>query len=252
MHAIPPSFDLTGRTALVTGSSRGIGKAIAAILGQAGARVFLHGSRESAPLDTTVTGFRAAGLDVAKCVGDIADSAANARLASETGPIDILVLNASLQFKTKWSAISSEQFQEQVATNLRSTLELVQAYAPAMLAKHWGRILTIGSVNQRKQHPDMLVYAATKSAAVNFCQNLARQFAPSGVTVNNLAPGVIDTDRNREALADPAYREKVRAAIPAGYFGEPADCAGLALLLCSEAGRYITGQDIYVDGGMTL
>ena len=98
----------------------------------------------------------------------------------------------------------------------------------------------------------MVVYAASKAAQTHMMLNLARQLAPDGVTLNNLAPGVICTDRNVEALADGAYAEKVRSAIPAGIFGQPSDCAGAALLLCSEAGRYITGQNLFVDGGMSL
>jgi NAD(P)-dependent dehydrogenase (short-subunit alcohol dehydrogenase family) len=98
----------------------------------------------------------------------------------------------------------------------------------------------------------MLVYASLKAAQTSMVRNLARQFAPRGVTVNNLAPGVIATDRNTERLAAAAYREQVLARIPAGRIGDPDDCAGAALLLCSEAGRYITGQSLLVDGGMSL
>jgi NAD(P)-dependent dehydrogenase (short-subunit alcohol dehydrogenase family) len=98
----------------------------------------------------------------------------------------------------------------------------------------------------------MIVYAATKAAQANMVRNLARQFAASGVTVNNLAPGVFATVRNADALADPDYRSKVLAAIPAGIIAEPVDIAGAALLLCSDAGRYLTGADIPVDGGLGL
>jgi NAD(P)-dependent dehydrogenase (short-subunit alcohol dehydrogenase family) len=121
-----------------------------------------------------------------------------------------------------------------------------------MQGRRWGRILTIGSVQQVRPHPAMLVYSATKSALVNLVRNLAPQLAPDGITVNNLAPGAIVTGRNEQVLADETYRRQVLAKIPAGYIGEPGDCAGLAVLLCSEAGRYITGQDLFVDGGMGL
>jgi NAD(P)-dependent dehydrogenase (short-subunit alcohol dehydrogenase family) len=133
-----------------------------------------------------------------------------------------------------------------------ATLRLIQLCEPAMTARRWGRILTIGSVQQSRPHPDMAIYAASKSAQLNLVPNLARQLAPFGVTINNLAPGVISTDRNADALADAVYAAQVRAKIPAGRFGDPGDCTGAALLLCSEAGRYITGQDLYVDGGMAL
>jgi NAD(P)-dependent dehydrogenase (short-subunit alcohol dehydrogenase family) len=116
----------------------------------------------------------------------------------------------------------------------------------------WGRILTIGSVQQARPHPEMLVYSATKAALANLVRSLAPQLARDGVTINNLAPGAIATGRNAEVLADEAYLRKVLAKIPLGYVGESHDCAGLAVILCSEAGRYITGQNVFVDGGMSL
>ena len=121
-----------------------------------------------------------------------------------------------------------------------------------MQKQAWGRIITIGSVQQQKPHKDMLVYAATKSAQENMVRNLAKQLAPAGITVNNVAPGVIETPRNYEALADEEYKKQVMNGIPCGYAGLPTDCSGLVLFLCSEAGRYMTGEDIYIDGGMKL
>ena len=112
-----------------------------------------------------------------------------------------------------------------------------------------GRIITIGSVQEAKPHPDMLVYSASKAAQTNMVQSLALQLAEDGITVNNVAPGVICTDRNVEALSDPDYAKKVSDSIPAGFYGQPEDCAGMVSLLCSDAGRYITGQSIYIDGG---
>jgi glucose 1-dehydrogenase len=136
--------------------------------------------------------------------------------------------------------------------NFGSCLWLIQRFAPVMQGEKWGRILTIGSVQQVRPHPEMLVYSATKSALVNLVRSLASQLASQGVTINNLAPGAIATGRNEEVLANEDYRKQVLSKIPVGFVGEPQDCAGLALLLCSEAGRYITGQDFYVDGGMSL
>ncbi|MCX7006240.1 MAG: SDR family oxidoreductase, partial [Kiritimatiellaeota bacterium] len=112
--------------------------------------------------------------------------------------------------------------------------------------------LTIGSVQQARPHPDMIVYAASKAAQENMVRNLAKQLGPDGITVNNLAPGVILTDRNTEVLADETYAERVRQIIPLRSFGESTDCVGAALLFCSDAGRYITGVDLLVDGGMGL
>ena len=101
----------------------------------------------------------------------------------------------------------------------------------------WGRIVTIGSVQEAKPHPDMLVYAASKAAQTNMMQSLSLQLARDGITVNNVAPGVINTDRNREALSDAVYAKKVMDSIPVGFYGEPNDCAGIVSLLCSEEGR---------------
>ena len=115
-----------------------------------------------------------------------------------------------------------------------------------------GRIITIGSVQEAKPHPDMLVYSASKAAQTNMVRSLSLQLAPFGITVNNVAPGVIYTDRNIKALADPAYAEKVTNSIPVGYYGKPEDCTGIVRLLCSDAGRYITGQSIFVDGGKSV
>lgn len=136
--------------------------------------------------------------------------------------------------------------------NFKSSLELIQKYAPHMKEQGWGRILTIGSVQQYKPHKDMIVYAASKCAQMSMVKNLAMQLAPYGITVNNLAPGVIDTPRNTDALANIEYKEKVLAGIPCGYAGLPKDCVAGALLLCSEEGRYINGIDLVIDGGMHL
>src|SRR5690606_8212256 len=118
--------------------------------------------------------------------------------------------------------------------------------------RRWGRVLTIGSVQEFTPHPQMLVYAATKCAQTSMAVNLAKQVAPFGVTVHALAPGVIETHRNKGRLADDAYRKTVLGWIPLGFIAEPEDCVGPALLLCSDAGRYITGANYVVDGGMSL
>jgi len=121
-----------------------------------------------------------------------------------------------------------------------------------MKAKGWGRVITIGSVQEAKPHPDMLVYSATKAAQTNMVESLSLQLAKDGITVNNVAPGVIYTDRNVEALSDKEYAQKVKDSIPVGFYGKPEDCAGIVSLLCSDEGRYITGQSIFVDGGKSI
>lgn len=121
-----------------------------------------------------------------------------------------------------------------------------------MQEQRWGRILSIGSVQEAKPHKDMAVYAASKAAQTSLIRNLARQLAPHGITANNIAPGVILTARNTEVLSDEIYAAQVRAMIPTGDFGQADDIAALALLLCSDASGYLTGQSIYADGGLSL
>jgi len=247
---ISQRFDLHGRRALVTGSSRGIGRAIALALAQAGATVVVHGVHGETQHNATLDEVKKLSPDSFALAADLGDRAATARLGHEVGALDILVLNASVQSYQTVEDFTAEEMQRQYEVNVRSAFDLINAVAPGMRSRRWGRILGIGSVNQYKPSPRLAIYSTTKAALNNLLFNCARQYAADGVTVNNLAPGVICTDRNAEALKDDAYRQKVLGLIPAGYFGEPEDCAGLALLLCSDAGRYITGVDIPVAGGM--
>ena len=188
----------------------------------------------------------------AAVTGDLTDPCTAERLMAENGPLDALVLDASMQIRRPWQKISLEEYQKQMTCNFYSSLRLIQLAVPHMKAQKWGRIVTIGSVQERKPHPDMLVYSASKAAQTNMAQSLAQQLAADGITVNNVAPGVIFTDRNVEALSDPTYAAEVTASIPAGFYGEPRDCTGVVRLLLSDAARYITGQSIYVDGGKSL
>ena len=240
------------KTALVTGSSRGIGKAIAMRLAQDGYRVLIHcaGNIEKAEQVKNAIENQGGTAFVVPC--DLRNPEDVKKLAVQTGPVDILVLNASVQYKTPWQEISLDTCYEQLNCNFVSSLVLMQQYAAYMKAQNWGRIVTIGSVQEAKPHPDMLVYSASKAAQTNMVQSLASQLAPYGITVNNVAPGVITTDRNAEALSDPVYAKKVADSIPMGCYGQPEDLAGIVSLLCSHDGRYITGQSIYVDGGKCL
>lgn len=249
-------FDLKGRRALVTGSSRGIGAAIAVALAEAGADVVVHYAGNASDAEATAARITSLGVRAATVQADLAGDGAARRIHDEAvqqlGGIDILVLNASVQLRRHWLAFTREEVDLHIAVNYRSSFELLQLFAPAMIERKWGRILTIGSVQETRPHPEMLVYSSLKHAQTGLALGLAKPLASHGVTINNLAPGVILTDRNVDALNDPAYAEKVRAAIPAGRFGETTDCVGAALLLCSEAGAYITGQNLFVDGGLGL
>lgn len=241
-------FDLSGKRALVTGSTQGIGKAIAAALRAHGAGVCIHCSRDEKKAAAV-----AASLGCERwTVGDLDDPSCANRLLETVGPMDIVVANASVQIRKPWDAITTEEFDLQIRVNFQSTLSLMQTFIPPMQKNHWGRFLTIGSVQQYRPHSHMAVYAASKCAIQSLVQNIARQVAADGVTVNSLLPGVILTPRNDEALSDPVYAAAVLRSIPAGYAGDPADCAVAALLLCSPEGRYITGTALTVDGGMSL
>ena len=242
-------FDLTGKSALVTGSSQGIGKAIAALLAKQGAKVFVHASRsmeKAQKAASEMTGTTAC------VVGDLSKPEEVESLYKQTGDVDILVLNASAQIRNPWDCVTAEEMEMQLGVNVKANYRLIQLYQPKMKENKWGRIVTVGSVQQRVPHKDMPLYAASKCAVMSLVENLAKQFAPFGITVNNMSPGVIDTPRNAGALSDPEYNKKVMAGIPMGYAGLPEDCAPAVLLLCSDEGRYITGSNLDVDGGMKL
>lgn len=250
------SFKLNGKTALVTGSSQGIGKGIAIALAEYGADIVLHyrGNREEA--EEVAEEIKKSGAKTFIVQADISKDNGAEELIKAVEKLDlkpdILVLNASVQVPKVWLEVTAEDFDEQVNANFKSSLKLMQHFAPQMAERGWGRILTIGSVQQIKPHPSMIVYAATKSAVLNMVKNVAMQLADKGVTVNNLAPGVIGTARIDEDVPEAEERINKRLETPSGQIGEPQDCAAMAVLLCSEAGRFITGQNIFVDGGMSL
>ncbi len=241
-------FDLKGKKAVVTGATQGIGFAIAECLAGQGAKVFVNGA-------TSMEKCQAASDRIAGSVPvlvNLKDPDCAEKMYANTGDVDILVLNASVQYRKVWDAITPEEFDTQVQVNVKSSLALLQKYVPYMKEKQSGRIVTVGSVQQYKPHKDMAVYAASKAAQMSLVTNLAKQLAPFGITVNNMSPGVIATPRNKEALEDKEYAKKVLDGIPCGYAGKSEDCAGGVLLLCSEEGRYITGTDLIIDGGMHL
>ena len=233
---------------LVTGSTQGIGRAIAEGFVKRGDEVIVHCSSDitkSERICKEIGGYGAVIADLSK--PDEIKS-----LHQKTGDVDCLILNASVQYKEAWEYISEETFDEQMTVNVKSTLMLIQDYCPSMKEKGFGRIVTIGSVNQFRQHPELVLYSATKCAVASLVKNIAKQVAPFGVTVNNVAPGAIATPRNAAVYNDEEKRQAVEAVIPMGRFGTTDDCTGAVLMLCSEQGSYITGTDIIIDGGMSL
>ena len=241
-------FDLKGKTAIVTGSTQGIGFEIAKTLSMYGAKVFVCGAEN---------------LEKCKCASSKIPNSVPVTanllkieeidaLYDKTGDVDILVLNASIQYKRDWDEFSLEEYDNQMDCNVKSTYFMIKKYAEGMKKRGWGRIVTIGSTNQYNQHPKLSLYGVTKMAQLKMVQNIAPQLAPFGVTINNVAPGAIYTPRNEEALSDSEFKHMVESSIPCGYIGKPEDVSPAVLLLCSEESRYITGSDLKVDGGMSL
>ena len=228
-------FRLDGRTALVTGARREIGRAIALALAGVGARVAVHHTGTAQEAADAAAVVAEAGNGAGAFAADFSIQGAAQGLAQDVqaafGGVDI----------------DRTSFTRQIEVNLFATLALTQALLPGMQARGWGRVLTIGSVQQNTPHPQMLVYAGSKAMQHNWAVNLARQVGPQGITVNNLAPGVIATARNRDQLATEGAA--LLARIPVGRIGAPEDLVGAALLLCSPAGAYINGANLFVDGG---
>ena len=257
-------FAMAGRRALVTGGSLSIGRAIVEAFADAGAEVAVQYAPAAdvalahAGAATGLSGvLRERGVRHAMIEADFAQTGAGTRTvqaaAAALGGVDVLVVCASVQQREAFEAISAEQRERQTRINFHATVELMQAAFPPMKARGWGRILTIGSINQTRPDPELAIYAALKSAQHNLAINLARQVAAHGVTVNNLSPGLVATARNQWRRVDEAQWQGIQArANPMGRAGLPEEMAGAALLLCSEAGSFITGADLQVTGGAHL
>ena len=241
-------FDLTGKKALVTGSTQGIGFEIAKLLSKQGAQVYVAGCRSMEKCAKAVEEIP----NSIPVVADLLNQDAADILYEVTGDVDILVLNASVQYKHQWDEFSLEEFDIQMNCNVKSSYLLIKKYAEGMKKKGWGRIVTVGSVNQYNNHPELSIYGMTKVAQKKMVENFAPALAPYGITINNVAPGAIDTPRNAQLLKDEKVRKSVAAKIPCGYVGTPSDISPAVLLLCSNEGRYITGAEIIIDGGMCL
>lgn len=248
-------FGLEDRTALVTGSSRGIGAAIARGLAAAGAHVFVHG-RTLAATGNTLADITGSGGSAEAISGDLALQGEGARLIEDcetrAGKLDIVIVNASAQINAPLSGVTREDLAFQVNVNLGSTLEMLQTCLPRMAERGWGRVVNIGSVNQYSPKPVVTVYAATKAAQHNLIQSQAREYARTGVVLNTLAPGLIDTDRNASRKADDpaeweAYTKQVNWV---GRAGVPREMVGAAIFLASDACGFMTGETLNLSGGV--
>jgi NAD(P)-dependent dehydrogenase (short-subunit alcohol dehydrogenase family) len=248
-----PDFNLSGRVALITGGGRGIGLGIAQALASAGCAVAVQdldeavARREAGEIEKS--GGRAIALG-----GDITDVALPERLVRDTvdqlAGLHILINNASIQSHQHWTQLDLGEFDRTIHANLFTPIRLCQAADAILRAQRWGRIVNVGSIQQMTGNETMLAYAMSKAALANMTLALARDYAGHGVTVNNLAPGYFHTLRNPQ-LDSSQERLKAGARIPLGRVGQPQDVGGIALVLCSDAGQYITGQTIYVDGGIS-
>ena len=257
-------FDVSGRTALLTGASRGIGRAIALALAEHGADVAInHISAFDAEVgfpdaaQALVDEARSHGVRGFAIEGDLSVEGAAAELhdraVAALGRIDILVLNANIQIARDFAEVTADEIDLQCRMNYRVPIELLQRALPPMAERGWGRVLAVGSVQQANPTIELAVYAGLKSAQYNLVMNLSRQYVKTGVTINNLAPGLIDTDRNRFLRgSEDDWRATIERTSPMGRAGLPDDLAGAALLLCSDAGSFITGTNINVTGGGDL
>ena len=245
--------DLTGKTALVTGSSRGIGRAAALKLAQLGARVIFHGTT---PGEKLLSAVAEAGRDAQFLTADFGNMDEVVKLAStlrERDMVpDILVLNASVQSYTGLGNFDSAEFLRMFRTNVESSCLLLRELLPEMRKKSSGRVIFVGSINGFQPASRLAVYGATKAALMNIAKTAALENAPYGITVNTILPGVIVTDRNAKALSDESFAAKLREQIPMHRFGSSEECAGLIAFIASNEASYITGAEIPIAGGWQL
>ena len=248
-------LSLDGRVALVTGTSRGLGRAIAVALAGAGAAVACT-ARVVAQAEETAASIRAAGgravalpLDVSRA-GE-ADISVR-RAETELGPVDVLVNNAGITLDKKSVDVTDEEWDRVLATNLTGIFRCARAVAPGMIARGRGKIINVGSMYGRLGVPRYAAYCATKAAIDGLTRSLAAEWARHGIQVNCLAPGYMNTDIPRAAMADEKTRALFLSKVPARRIGDPEETGALAVYLASSASDFMTGQTVYLDGGQTI
>jgi len=248
------TFRLDGRLALVTGSSAGIGLALARGLGQAGASVVLNG-RDAARLADAQKQLRAEGLTAHALGFDVTD-AASVNTAIETierdiGPIEILVNNAGMQRRAAFQDYDAADWRMLMQTNVDSVFHVGQAVARRMIPRGRGRIINVCSVQSELGRPNIAPYAATKGAVKMLTKGMAIDLGPHGINVNGLGPGYFKTELNAKLVADPQFDAWLVNHTPSRRWGEVEELAGAVVFLASDAARFVNGHILYVDGGIT-
>jgi gluconate 5-dehydrogenase len=247
-------FDLRGKRALITGSSQGIGFALARGLAAAGAEIVLNG-RDMAKLDSAATALRDDGYTVHLLAFDATDHhgvrAAVDGFEAATGPIDILVNNAGMQHRAPLEDFPADAFERLLQTNVASVFHVGQAVARHMIRRGAGKIINIASVQSALARPGIAPYTATKGAVANLTKGMATDWARHGLQCNALAPGYFDTPLNKALVDDPAFSEWLAKRTPAGRWGNVDELVGACIFLASAASSFVNGTTIYVDGGIT-
>jgi len=249
-------YSLRGRRVLVTGASRGIGRAIASLFASAGADVAIQFHRRDDLAQSLVSEIEKAGTKSFALQADLSVPGAGTLLAKRCldlwQQVDIVVLNAAEQRRQKLADVTPENYSLQVITGFGSSFEIVRELLPGMQARGFGRIVAIGSVQQIRPNAELTVYAAMKAALSNLMRNLAKTSGPHGVTCNTILPGLIETDRSAEVRMDPNAYAALLERIPCRREGSVGEVAALALFLAGPSGGYITGADYLIDGGLGL
>ncbi|HEX2891471.1 3-oxoacyl-ACP reductase family protein [Vineibacter terrae] len=249
-------FSLAGRTAIITGSGRNIGRDIARTFASAGAAVVVNGHRDEAALDGVVAEITQAGGRAMAVMADISDHKAVAAMverASRTfGSVDIIVSNAAVRRHQPFLEISIEDWHRTIETNLSAAFYLTRAAIPHMVKRGWGRIINISGLDAFTGHyPDRVHNVVCKIGLVGIAKGLAREFGSSGITANVVSPGAIDTTRDWSQYVHFKPEEVVKQ-IPVGRMGKVGDVAAACLYLAADAGSFVTGQTLHVNGGQFM
>lgn len=243
-------FDLTGKRALVTGSSQGIGFALAQGLAAAGAHVVLNG-RDAGKLAEAAARIPGAATLAFDATDHDAVRSAVDGFEAEVGPIDILVNNAGMQYRTPLEDFPAEAFERLLQTNVASVFHVGQAVARHMIGRGRGKIINIASVQTALARPGIAPYTATKGAVGNLTKGMATDWAKHGLQCNAIAPGYFDTPLNAALVADPTFSAWLEKRTPAGRWGKVEELVGACIFLSSDASSFVNGHILYVDGGIT-